>query len=72
MSALLNPGGSVLVGVDEDPDKGCQVTPEQNGYGFIKMGNAGGVKWQTGHQYIFHNTVFAEEGHAVDRHPLGP
>lgn len=40
----------------------CQVTPEQNGYGFIKMGNAGGVRWQTGHQYIFHNTIFAEEG----------
>jgi hypothetical protein len=40
----------------------CQVTPTQNGYGFLKMGNAGGVKWQTGHQYIFHNTVFAEEG----------
>lgn len=40
----------------------CQVTPDQNGYGFLKMGNAGGVKWQTGHQYIFHNTIFAEEG----------
>jgi hypothetical protein len=40
----------------------CQVTPTQNGYGFIKMGNAGGVKWQTGHPYIFHNTIFAEEG----------
>lgn len=40
----------------------CQVTPEQNGYGFLKMGNAGGVKWQTGHQYIFHNTIFAEDG----------
>jgi hypothetical protein len=40
----------------------CQVTPTQNGYGFLKMGNAGGVKWQTGHQYIFHNTVFAEDG----------
>jgi len=40
----------------------CQVTPEQAGYGFLKMGNAGGVKWQTGHQYIFHNTLFAEDG----------
>jgi hypothetical protein len=40
----------------------CQVTPEQPGYGFMKMGNAGGVKWQTGHEYIFHNTVFAEDG----------
>lgn len=40
----------------------CQVTPEQAGYEFIKMGNAGGVKWQTGHQYIFHNTVFSEDG----------
>ncbi|GEP41064.1 hypothetical protein [Brevifollis gellanilyticus] len=40
----------------------CQVTPTQAGYGFLKMGNAGGVKWQTGHQYIFHNTVFSEDG----------
>lgn len=40
----------------------CQVTPELPGYGFIKMGFAGNVKWETGHQYIFHNTVFAEDG----------
>ena len=40
----------------------CQVTPEQAGYNFIKMGYASSVKWQTGHQYIFHNTVFAEDG----------
>jgi hypothetical protein len=40
----------------------CQVTPELPGYGFMKMGNAGGVKWQTGHEYIFHNTIFAEDG----------
>jgi hypothetical protein len=40
----------------------CQVTPEQHGYGFLKMGFAGSAKWMTGHQYIFHNTIFAEEG----------
>ncbi len=40
----------------------CQVTPELPGYGFIKMGFAGGVQWMTGHQYIFHNTIFAEDG----------
>lgn len=40
----------------------CQVTPEQAGYGFLKMGFAGSAKWMTGHQYIFHNTVFAEDG----------
>lgn len=40
----------------------CQVTPERPGYGFIKMGFAGNVSWMTGHQYIFHNTIFAEEG----------
>lgn len=40
----------------------CQLTPELPGYGFMKMGSSGGAKWQTGHQYIFHNTIFAEEG----------
>jgi hypothetical protein len=40
----------------------CQVTPTQAGYGFIKMGFAGSEKWMTGHEYIFHNTVFAEGG----------
>lgn len=40
----------------------CQVTPERNGYGFLKMGFAGGAKWMTGTQYVFHNTVFAEDG----------
>ena len=40
----------------------CQVTPEKPGYGFIKMGFAGSAKWMTGHEYIFHNTVFAEDG----------
>jgi hypothetical protein len=40
----------------------CQVTPEQAGYGFLKMGFAGNASWMTGHQYIFHNTLFAEDG----------
>jgi hypothetical protein len=40
----------------------CQATPELPGYSFLKMGNAGGEKWMTGLQYIFHNTVFDEDG----------
>lgn len=40
----------------------CQATPELPGYGLLKMGFAGGAQWMTGHQYIFHNTMFAEEG----------
>ena len=28
---------------------------------FMKMGNAGGEKWMTGHMYIFNNTIFQED-----------
>ena len=39
-----------------------QVKPDSPGYNFLKMGFAGSEDWMTGHEYIFHNTVFAEDG----------
>jgi hypothetical protein len=35
-----------------------QSKPDAGGGNFLKMGYAGGEEWMTGHQYIFHNTVF--------------
>ncbi len=35
-----------------------QWKPDYHGGYFLKMGFAGGEKWMTGHQYIFHNTMF--------------
>ncbi len=35
-----------------------QWKPDYHGGYFLKMGFAGGEHWMTGHQYIFHNTVF--------------
>jgi hypothetical protein len=32
------------------------------GLHFLKMGFAGGEHWMTGHMYVFHNTVFREDG----------
>ncbi len=39
-----------------------QARPDAGGGNFIKMGFAGGEQWMTGHMYIFHNTVFRDEG----------
>jgi len=35
-----------------------QWKPDYHGGYFLKMGFAGGEHWMTGHQYIFHNTLF--------------
>lgn len=35
-----------------------QWKPDYHGGAFLKMGFAGGEHWMTGHQYIFHNTLF--------------
>jgi hypothetical protein len=35
-----------------------QWQPHATGGYFLKMGFAGGEHWMTGHQYIFHNTLF--------------
>jgi hypothetical protein len=37
-----------------------QSQPEDGGGNFLKMGYAGSEDWMTGHQYIFHNTLFGE------------
>ena len=38
-----------------------QTQPSEGGGYFLKMGYAGGEKWMTGHQYIFHNTLFRSD-----------
>ncbi len=38
-----------------------QWQPDHHGGYFLKMGFAGGEHWMTGHQYIFHNTLFAAD-----------
>lgn len=38
-----------------------QSQPGAGGGNFLKMGFAGGEEWMTGHQYIFHNTLFRED-----------
>ncbi|MBC8873637.1 MAG: right-handed parallel beta-helix repeat-containing protein [Planctomycetes bacterium] len=38
-----------------------QWQPDASGGYFLKMGFAGGEKWMTGHQYIFHNTLFRSD-----------
>lgn len=38
-----------------------QWKPNSSGGNFLKMGFAGGEQWMTGHQYIFHNTVFRSD-----------
>jgi hypothetical protein len=35
-----------------------QWQPNASGGYFLKMGFAGGEEWMTGHQYVFHNTLF--------------
>jgi hypothetical protein len=35
-----------------------QWQPNSGGGYFLKMGFAGGEQWMTGHQYVFHNTLF--------------
>jgi len=40
----------------------CQSRPEGAGQNFLKMGYATSEDWMTGHMYIFHNTVFQEDG----------
>jgi len=35
-----------------------QSQPDAGGLYFLKMGYAGGEKWMTGSQYIFHNTLY--------------
>ena len=35
-----------------------QWQPDSSGGYFLKMGFAGGEQWMTGHQYVFHNTLF--------------
>jgi hypothetical protein len=41
---------------------GCvQRDRDAVGGNFLKMGFADGEKWMTGHQYIFHNTIFHHE-----------
>lgn len=40
-----------------------QWKPGYSGGNFLKMGFAGGEQWMTGHQYIFHNTLFRGEGY---------
>lgn len=36
----------------------CQGAPDTAGMNFLKMGYATSEDWMTGHQYIFHNTLF--------------
>ena len=38
-----------------------QTQPDAGGGYFLKMGYAGGEHWMTGHQYIFHNTLFRSD-----------
>ncbi|HUT90027.1 MAG TPA: right-handed parallel beta-helix repeat-containing protein [Thermoguttaceae bacterium] len=38
-----------------------QTQPDAGGGYFLKMGFAGGEQWMTGHQYIFHNTLFRSD-----------
>ncbi len=38
-----------------------QWQPDASGGYFLKMGFAGGEHWMTGHQYIFHNTLFRSD-----------
>jgi hypothetical protein len=38
-----------------------QWKPDYHGGYFLKMGYAGGERWMTGHQYIFHNTLFQSD-----------
>lgn len=38
-----------------------QWQPNATGGYFMKMGFAGGEQWMTGHQYIFHNTLFRSD-----------
>jgi hypothetical protein len=39
-----------------------QSKPDHRGLNFLKMGYATSEDWMTGHQYIFHNTMFDEDG----------
>ena len=39
-----------------------QGRPDHQGMNFLKMGYATSEDWMTGHQYIFHNTLFDEDG----------
>ena len=39
-----------------------QRSPDAPGLHFLKMGYAGSEDWMTGHMYVFHNTVFQEDG----------
>ena len=39
----------------------CQARPGEGGGNFLKMGFAGGEEWMTGHQYVFHNTLFRQD-----------
>ncbi len=39
-----------------------QRAPGAPGLHFLKMGYAGSEDWMTGHMYVFHNTVFQEDG----------
>lgn len=38
-----------------------QKQPNDRGGNFLKMGYAGSEDWMTGHQYIFHNTLFRSD-----------
>ena len=38
-----------------------QSRPGEGGMYFLKMGYAGSEDWMTGHQYIFHNTLFRSD-----------
>jgi hypothetical protein len=38
-----------------------QSQPNAGGGNFLKMGYAGSEDWMTGHQYIFHNTLFRSD-----------
>lgn len=38
-----------------------QTQPSAGGAYFLKMGYAGSEDWMTGHQYIFHNTLFKSD-----------
>jgi len=38
-----------------------QSQPDAGGGNFLKMGYAGGEHWMTGHQYVFHNTLFRSD-----------
>lgn len=39
-----------------------QNQPDSGGGNFLKMGYATGEEWMTGHQYIFHNTLYRGAG----------